>query len=1050
MPEERKLVTILFADIVGSTATGFEHDPEVVRAALARTFDAARAVLETHGGTVEKFIGDAVMAVFGVPMAHDDDADRAVRAAFVLRARAAEVAPAKLAFTLRIGVNTGDAVTGTGEGGQFLVTGPVVNVAARVQQAAAPGEILVGPLTHRVTRGGVEYGDPRQIDAKGAGSVVVHPALALRSVVPEQQRGVPGLRAPLIGRDRELALLHAALERCAGEGAPVLVTIYGTAGAGKSRLVSEFAAALPGDRVRAGRCLPYGEGVTFYPVQLLLRSETGIDLNDDLATAEAKLERAVAAAFAGAEEDAAAVRQRLRVVVGFAAANEAVPDVAESDLPEEIRWGVRRYLERRAQKSPLVLVFEDVHWAEAAMLDLIERLAESARAPLLLVCLARHELRESRPSFGANVPNSLAITLAPLPPDDTRRLIGELLAIDALPEDRRAEVIARAEGNPLYVEEFLRLLIETGRVEQRGAKWTALGDLTDLEVPPTLRGLITARLDSAAAPLKRLLQCASIVGRLFSTSALEAIGGEPPDPVLLREGIRNDLLAEADERAPGSGRVHRFKHVLFREVAYSTLPKSDRARMHGNYRRWLAATVGERKEEVAEILAYHAEQAFLYANELGWAEASELGAQALDLLIAAADRARRSGDAHAAMRLYERASSVAEATRADEAKRVHALGYALLARRDVTGGEVTGTDPDLERALGLAEAVGPSEVLVDLLGNRAVRAFNTGDRAASKAAFDRLPDVARATGLPELLVRALLLSGNGAQWLRDLEAERRRHEQAVEEARRGAPRRLPEALELLSRVVAIRDGAFSRAAELRAEAAAARPADLSQFQRAGWAWTASHFTYLIGDLDGAVAQGREAVARAREAGQPHELALAEWFAGQALLEAGEPAEARTLLEEGAAIMDRVKAKAQIPELHARAALACLALADLAAADAHIRFAKENLLEGDLGSYYITAIAGARLAAATGEPQRADAIAREALAKIEVERFDLALARLAYAEILLTQERFAEAKPLLVAAREFFLDPLAYRRRERIEALIAKCDAATRTSAKVSR
>jgi tetratricopeptide (TPR) repeat protein len=192
------------------------------------------------------------------------------------------------------------------------------------------------------------------------------------------------------------------------------------------------------------------------------------------------------------------------------------------------------------------------------------------------------------------------------------------------------------------------------------------------------------------------------------------------------------------------------------------------------------------------------------------------------------------------------------------------------------------------------------------------------------------------------------------------------------------------------------------------------------------------------------------VARAREAGQPHELALAEWFAGQALLEAGEPAEARTLLEEGAAIMDRVKAKAQIPELHARAALACLALADLAAADEHIRSAKENLLEGDLGSYYITAIAGARLAAAIGEPQRADAIAREALAKIAVEKFDLALARLAYAEILLTQERFAEAKPLLVAAREFFLDPLAYRRRERIESLIAKCDAATRTGAKVSR
>src|SRR5438552_1049786 len=587
MTEERKLVTVVFADIVGSTALGIEHDAEVVRESLARTFEAAGLVLESHGGTVEKFIGDAVMAVFGGPTAHDDDADRAVRAAFALRERIADLANAGVPFEVRIGINTGEAVAGTGDGAQCLVTGPVVNLGARLEQAAGTGEILVGPLTQRITNRGVHYGPPREIEAKGAGRVEVFAARSLASAVPEQHRGIEGLHAPLVGRDRELRILRDAFGRVGAERTPSLVTVFGAAGAGKSRLTTEFTAAVGAAQVRVGRCLPYGEGITFYPMQQILRSDAGIDLSTPRAEAIEAL-RAAVERTVGADE-AASVARRLEVVLGLTEAPEALADIPAEDLMEELRWGVRRFFERRAS-APLVLVFEDLHWAEQALIELIEHLAEWARAPLLIVCLARPDFREIRPTFGASAANAVAITLSPLGPDDTRLLIRELLAIDALSEEVRADVVARAEGNPLYVEEFLRTLIETGRIERRDGRWVALGEIRAVELPPTLQGLITARLDRVAPEVKRLLHAASIVGRLFSTSALGAIAGAAPSLDLLREAARRDLIVEADERAPGEGRVHRFKHALFREVAYSTIPKAERLRMHDNYGRWLEAT----------------------------------------------------------------------------------------------------------------------------------------------------------------------------------------------------------------------------------------------------------------------------------------------------------------------------------------------------------------------------------------------------------------------------------------------------------------------------
>ncbi|HEY4659782.1 MAG TPA: AAA family ATPase, partial [Gemmatimonadaceae bacterium] len=774
--------------------------------------------------------------------------DRAVRAAFAIRERVRELSGRSeaLQLELRIGIDTGETVAGGAEGDQFLVTGEPVIAAARIRGAAEPGEIAVGALTHRLTTGGVSFGEGRTFEAKGIGPLDLWPAIALRSDVPSAQRGLGGLRAPLIGRDHELRLLREALDRVGAERAPSLVTVFGAAGAGKSRLVAEFTVALPEERVRIGRCLPYGEGITFYPLQQILRADAGVDLSAPRADALAALRGAVERSLVAERTEAEAVARRLEVVLGLAEGPDALPEVTARDLMEELRWGVRRYFERRVSE-PLVLVFEDVHWAEPALIDLIEHLAEWAKVPLLVVCLARPEFREVRPTFGASAANALAITLSPLGPEDTRRLIHELLAIEALPEDVRAEVVARAEGNPLFVEEFLRTLIETGRIVQRDGRWAVAREIGAIEIPPTLQGLITARLDRVAPEVKRLLQSASIVGRLFSTSALAAIGGETPGADLLREAARRDLITEVDERAPGEGRVHRFKHALFRDVAYSTIPKVDRVGMHDRYGRWLETTFGDRAEEVREIVAHHAEQAFLCAKELALQDTGTLGQRALGLLVLVADRARIRGDAHAAWRLYERASGVADATGANVQVRAHALGFAVLGGRDFVG-ERWAMNEELERAIALAREAGPSEVLMHLLNARAVSAFQREDIETAKRTTAEIPDIARATGDADVLTWALAECGERAYWWGDRAAQERLLLEAVEAGRRGArPTTLAKALGQLVACLTRYRGDYARAAVYEREIDTLDPAAL-RMRRARGARSAYH----RGDFDAVI------------------------------------------------------------------------------------------------------------------------------------------------------------------------------------------------------
>ena len=1033
MAQERKLVTVLFADIVGSTRTVGSVDPEIVRETLDRAFEALERVLVTHGATVEKFIGDAVMAVFGAPITHDDDPDRAVRAAFACRDAIASFG--RVPLELRIGVNTGEVVAGGAAATRVLVTGEAVNLGSRLEAAAAAGEILVGPLTRQLTARGVRYGESRTIDAKGIGPVECWRAEALLTDVPDQHRGIEGLRAPLIGRDRELRLLQEAYARLEGEARAYLLTVFGPAGSGKSRVVEEFVAAAADRRVRRGRCLPYGDAITFYPVVQILRADAGIQPDDDAAHAQAKLDAAVDAAFAD-HPDAATVRQRVSVLAGLARAEDVLKDVAAEDLAEELRWGLRRYLERRAGTAPLTIVFEDIHWAEPAMLDLIEHLAEWSRAPLFLVCLARPDLRDVRPGWGGGATNATAIDLSPLGPEDTRRLIAELLAIDALPESLRSEVVTRAEGNPLYVEEFLRMLIETGRVERRGSRWVAASDIATLSVPPTLHGLIGARLDRVSPDVKQLLQRASLAGRLFSTAALAALGeGAAANPELLREAVRRDLLLEADERTVGTGRVFRFKHVLIRDVAYGTLPKGERSRLHDRYGRWLEESYGERSSEIEDIVAFHAEQAYLLARELGLAGAAPLGHRAFALLRDAGRNAEHRADRHASRSLYGRAREVGTQLDLPEEDRIEVEAAVLLYAFAVAPTD----EQPLEALLERARRAGPSETVVRLL-LWAMRPFanRTRTKAERRVVGTEALAVARALDDPELVAQVQFAAAHATESMAECRALLLG---SLDEQRAtGARRSIDATLGSLGMLSANR-GEFAAGLQYREEALRISRETGAKL-RIQWSiqLLADGLSH-VGELDRALALTDEGLVMARDCGFPRQIAMLAFMRAVILGRMGRSTEERETLDEAL----RLAVELDMPYMRALITFRLIAQAigarDIAGADALLANLPTEAWRGlpYTEAYFLGA--SADIHAARGEPDRAEPLYRQALDTLEPEAgFFIAEVRRHFARFLIDQGRGREAREHVDWLLTYYRDPVAKPRYDEAHALLAECEA----------
>ncbi len=639
--EERKLVTVLFADLTASTELAASMDPEDLGGVLQPFFAAMAEEIERVGGTVEKFIGDAVVAIFGVPTAHEDDPERAVRAAMAMQRRLQDLnasRPAGTPLAMRVGVHTGEVVATPRSERHGMVTGEAVNIAARLQAEAKPGMVVVGERTYRDTRHIFELGSLGSLDLKG----VDRPVTAWHVVGerPQSERRAIA-RAPLVGRGPELDLLRLLLARTERERRPNLVTILGAAGIGKSRLAREFLTGVSsGARVVRGRCLPYGEGLTYRPLSEILKADAGVLDSDDAPTSLGKARRLLEGRL-GREHGAGEV---VLSSVGLAGESDPLTGTDSSVAREMITRSWRLYFEARAADAPLLVLVEDLHWADPGLLDVLEGVVARGSGPMLFLCTARSELTEHRPAWGAGVRNAATIELSPLSPDESRALVEHLLGARDPPGRVLAQVLEQAEGNPFFAEELLRMLIEDGVLVRRGRSWVVERDVPTV-LPDTVQGAIASRIDRLPSGEKRIVQNAAVVGRIFWEGAIESLGSREA-ATAVDALIEKGLVRERDGSSIEGERELIFHHVLTRDVSYQSIPRHRRAEAHAAAGRWLEAVTRGRSEEFAEILAYHFE---LAADRIRAARYATL----------AGHRKRRLFAAEEAIRWYERAAAMA-------------------------------------------------------------------------------------------------------------------------------------------------------------------------------------------------------------------------------------------------------------------------------------------------------------------------------------------------------------------------------------------------------
>jgi len=649
--EVRKIVTIVFSDLKGSTSLGERLDSESLREVLHLYFSEMQAVLERHGGTVEKYIGDAIMAVFGLPILHEDDAVRAVRAASEMRETLEQVnerleATHGVRLENRTGVNTGEVVAGDVTHGQRLVTGDAVNVAARLEQHAPAQEVLIGESTYRLVRDAVEVEVVEPLELKGKAEPM--PAYRLLSVSREE--GVSRhLDAPIVGRELELSLLSDALTHAQQTRTCRLVTIVAPAGVGKSRLLREF---LERSRTIAtqlrGRCLSYGDGITFWPLGEMAREAAGVDNDDSLEAASAKLGRLLGS---GADD----VTERIAAAIGL----------SEQSFPvQETFWAVRRLLEILGRDRPLIVLVEDIHWAEQTFLDLLCFLASSVEdMPVVLLCSARPELQHDRPGWDEGAPGAQTVRLEPLSEGESSLVVENLLGRAALDEGVRARIVHAADGNPLFVEQMLSMLIDDGTL-QRGADggWILVSDLGALEIPPTIGALLSARLDRLGSAERAVVERGSVIGQVFFRGAVEALS---PDAVREHVGPSLDRLVAKELIGPHESsfagqEAFRFAHILVRDAAYLGVLKRMRAELHERFVDWLERVAPDRVLEFEEIRGHHLEEAYLILAQLGRVDqhAAEVGHRGSAYLSSAGQRALARGDLPATVTLFRRAAAL--------------------------------------------------------------------------------------------------------------------------------------------------------------------------------------------------------------------------------------------------------------------------------------------------------------------------------------------------------------------------------------------------------
>jgi predicted ATPase/class 3 adenylate cyclase len=773
MREIRKTVTVLFVGVLEDQVEDGGLDAELRRRVISHSLAGVRQVLERHGGSVEEYPGDVLMAVFGVPLLHEDDALRAVRSAVELRqvlpSLAAEVAPELgVRLGVRVGAATGEVIADRGSGGRLSAGGQTVNVAKRLEELADRDEILVDRATLRLIRESVTV-EAAPLDGAGAEGSAAFRLGELRS---DGARG-RGLSSPLVGRDRQVHALSATFDAAVRGRGCHLVTVLGAAGVGKSRLVDEFTDTL-GDKaaVLRGRCLPYGESITYWPLSEVVRDLVG-DASGDPS------DRVRGALTAALRDD-----PKADLIADILA--EAIGLGGPGYPTEKIFWAARRLFELLAQERPLVVVLDDIQWAEPTFLDLVEHVADLSRgAPVVLMCLARPELLDGRPGWAGGKLNAASILLEPLPPDESRELVENLVA--ALTPDASARIGAACEGNPLFAEELLAMLMEDGLLRRERGRWT-LGELKGpLPVPPTIQALLGARLDRLPEAERALLTRISVEGNVFHREAMRELApaalvddvDRSLTALVRRDMIRPDRSSFADDEA------FRFRHILLQDAAYRSLPKETRARLHERFADWLEGVAGERVHEFEEILGYHLEQAFRFLTELGEAGdgASALASRASERLESAGHRALRRSDRAAAVRLLERAVSLAAQDTPRRAALLPDLGAAL-----VEAGRLLDADAVLADATRAAEAAGDDSAAARALVQQQVLRLHRGEASRSaeaSAVIERVIPIFQAAGDEQGLVSALRLRAWDHWHEARAEVAASAWEEAAEHARRG-------------------------------------------------------------------------------------------------------------------------------------------------------------------------------------------------------------------------------------------------------------------------
>jgi class 3 adenylate cyclase/tetratricopeptide (TPR) repeat protein len=1003
--EVRKIVTVVFSDVTGSTAMGESLDPESLRSLMTRYFDRMRAVLERHGGTVEKFIGDAVMAVFGIPHIHEDDALRAVRAAAEMSEALAELNKELerdhgVTIATRTGVNTGEVVAGTG--GQTIATGDAVNVAARLEQAAKPGEILIGEDTLRLVRDAVDAEQVEQLELKGKSERVV--AFRLGRVAAGVAGHARRMDSPMIGRDREAALLRQAFDRAINDRACQMFTVLGPPGVGKSRLVEEFAGSVGSTTVLRGRCLPYGEGITYFPILEMVKEAAGLADFDAPEVVETKI-----CSVLEGDENQSLVCQRVAQLMG-------VSDVASA---EETFWAIRRMFEAIAREGPLVLLFDDIHWGEATFLDLVEHVADWSRdVPILLVCMARPELLDARPSWSGGKLNASTISLESLSDAECEALIGNLLGSEELSGVVRDRISSAAEGNPLFVEEMLSVLVDDGRLVREDGRWLPAGDLTDVTIPPTITALLAARLDQLSPDERAVLEAASVVGKEFFLGVVRELlpeGARPSVPGLLMSLVRKEFIRPDRSTLPGED-MFRFRHLLIRDAAYEALPKSTRADLHERTSGWMEGVAGERIAEQEEILGYHLERAHGYLLELGTPgdRSRDLAARASEHLATAGRRAADRGDLSAASGLFLRAARLHAP---DDRSRVRLLLAAARSQLDL--GDYEGEDAVLSEAAAGAKGDRGLEAQIDI--ERVLLRENTEPGGGSNfvEVAERAIPVLEETGDDSALARAWFIASWRGGAMGDFDRGEDAIRRSLEHARRANDRAAERAATAgLANIVwgpmSVSDG-FARLDEVAAMAGEDRFVDCSvESARAA-------FLAMSGALTEARETWRRAHATASDLGLPDLLgfiAQEGW-----LLEtiSGEHEEAERIAREAFETLTRAGSKSLRQIAVDQLGASLYALGRLDEAVEMVRVSQETDLRADDPFRAPSLLTLGKIHARRGDLEEAERLVREGVRVTEPTQYltDRAYSLLDLAEVLRPAGRIEEAASAVEEAIDLF-------------------------------